>query len=94
MDVLVRRLLLNVLPVVVVVSMLYFAIVGSNGVMARYRMQQDLAREKRHLEEVQAQDARLRREVSALQNDPLTLERAAAEDLQLVPEGSTVYRFP
>lgn len=94
MDLLARRLLFNVLPMVIVGGMIYFAIFGSNGLVSRHRMQEELAREQRRLAEIQAQNARLRREIGELQGDALTLQRAAAEDLQLVPADSTVYRFP
>lgn len=94
MDKLIRRLLLNVLPAAMVVSMIYLAVFGSNGLAARHRLQLELDREARRMEQVTAENARLRREIHELHGNALTLQRAAAEELQLVPPGSTVYRFP
>ena len=94
MDKLIRRLLITVLPASLVVSMVYLAVFGSNGLVARHRLQLELDREGRRMEEVTAENASLRREIHELHGDALTLQRAAAEDLQLVPSGSTVYRFP
>lgn len=93
MDKLIRRLLITVLPASLVVSMVYLAVFGSNGLVARHRLQLELDREDRRMEEVTAENASLRREIHELHGDALTLQRAAAEDLQLVPAGSTVYRF-
>jgi cell division protein FtsB len=56
-------------------------------------MEAELARTERRLAELDAQNARLAREVTALQQDGATIERAATEELLLVPPGSTVYRF-
>lgn len=94
MEFLFRRIVFNVAPVLVVGVMVYVAVFGSNGLLARHRVLAELAREERKLEEIQAENARLRREVRELRGDATTLQRAAAEDLQLVPPGSTVYRFP
>ena len=92
-DLLARRLLFNVLPAVMVGGMVYFTIFGSNGLVARHRLQDELAREQRRLTELEAENATLRREIRELGGDATALQRAAAEDLQLVPSGSTVYRF-
>lgn len=93
MDLLARRLLWNVLPALLVVGMIYLALWGEDGLWARHRVELELARTERRLADVDAANARLAREVRALQGDPTTLQRAATEELLLVPAGSTVYRF-
>jgi len=93
MDLLVRRIVWNLLPAVMVIGMIYLAIFGEDGLLAQRRIEKDLARTERRLDEVRAENARLSREVKALQSDPVTRERAAAEEILLVPPGSTVYRL-
>jgi cell division protein FtsB len=56
-------------------------------------MQEDLARAQRKLVAVQAENARLEREVRQLGNDEATVRRAVAEELLLVPHDSVIYRF-
>ena len=93
MDLLVRRLLFTFLPATAVLGMAYFTVFGSNGMMTKGRIEADLAREQAQLEVLTAENARLHREVAELGGDAVTMERAAAEDLRLVPPGSTLYRF-
>lgn len=93
MDLLARRLLWNVIPAIVVIGVIYLAIFGEDGLLAQRRIEKDLARTERRLTEVRAENARLSREVKALQSDPTTRERAVAEEILLVPPGSTVYRL-
>lgn len=93
MDVRLQRLLFTVLPGCLVVGLLWAAIVGDNGVVRHYRMQADLERVHRRLATVQAENARLAREVEQLRVDEATVRRAVAEELLLVPPDSTVYRF-
>lgn len=93
MSPLARRLVWNVLPAGLVVSLVYLAVFGEHGLLARQRIQQDLRRTQRQLQSIQADNARLLREIDQLRNDPVSVERAAAEELLRVPPGSTVYRF-
>lgn len=75
------------------VGMIYLAISGEDGLLARQRIDAEVARTYRRLDTITADNARLGREVEALRADRVTLQRAAAEELLLVPPGSTVYRF-
>ncbi len=94
MDILQQRLLWNVLPTVVVGVILYLAVWGENGLVKHRELTADLAKTERRLDLVQGENASLEREVARLRDDPGTQSRAAAEELLLVPEHSTVYRFP
>lgn len=93
MDLLARRLLFAVLPTLIVCGMVYVAVFGSNGLVAWLRIGTELEREQAQLVRLTADNARLHREVRELGGDAVTLERAAAEDLRLVPPESTLYRF-
>lgn len=94
MDLLQHRLLWNVLPTVVVGVILYLAVWGENGLIKQRELTTELTKTERRLEGVRAENATLEREVARLRDDAGTQTRAAAEELLLVPEHSTVYRFP
>jgi cell division protein FtsB len=93
MDLLARRLLLTLLPAGVVLGLIHATVMGDGGLMRRHHMQEDLARAQRKLVAVQAENARLEREVRQLGNDEATVRRAVAEELLLVPHDSVIYRF-
>lgn len=93
MDPFLRRMLWNVLPAALVVVIIYLAVFGENGILRRHRMVAELEAAERRLEEVELVNARLRREVTQIRADDATVARVAAEELLLVPPGSTVYRF-
>jgi cell division protein FtsB len=84
---------LLILPAAAVVGIITFAVIGENGLIRRHRMLVELARTERRLAAVEEQNLLLRRQVDQLANDPVTQRRAVAEELLLVPAGSTVYRF-
>lgn len=93
MDRVLSRLFWNVMPAFAVVGALYFAIAGEDGLWARQRISDELASTERRLVDLNAENARLLREVDQLRGDDVTLRRAVAEELLLVPPGSTVVRF-
>ncbi len=93
MPVLTRLLLLVLLPASMICALIYSTIWGGNGWMHARRTQAELVSAGRHRAEIAADVAKLEREVDQLRNDEATLRRAAAEDLLLVPKGSTIYRF-
>lgn len=93
MDLLARRLLLTLLPAGLVLGLIHATIMGDNGLLRRQGMRADLERAHRKLASVQAENARVEREVRQLRVDETTVRRAAAEELLLVPAGSVVYRF-
>ena len=87
------RLLWTLLPACLVLGIIYLSVFGDNGLIRRHRLEVELARVERRLVNVETESALLRREVDQLQHDPVTLRRAVARDLLLVPPGSTVYRL-
>lgn len=94
MPVLARFVVLNLLPAGIVLALAWTAIFGGSGLMRAQRVDAELMAANRHRDEIDAQVAQLQREVDQLRSDEATLKRAAAEELLLVPKGSTVYRFP
>jgi cell division protein FtsB len=93
MDTRLRRIVAVILPMSVVIGLVYAAVWGDDGLWRRHRMQMDLERAQRRLASVEAENAKLAREVEQLRHDDVTVRRAVAEELLLVPPGSTVVRF-
>ena len=94
MDRIVSRLLWNVAPTALVMIILYLAVCGQNGYLRQRELQVRLQKDALHLAVIKGDNAALAREVERLRGDRTTQIRATAEDLLLVPEFSTVYRFP
>lgn len=94
MDRIASRLLWNVAPTALVGVILYTAVCGENGYLRQRELQVRLKKEALHLAVVKGENAALAREVERLRTDRASQMRAAAEDLLLVPEHSTVFRFP
>lgn len=90
---LVRRLLWNLLPLAVVVGAVATTLIGEEGLLNRHAVKQRLYGVEDQVSQLQADNARLRARVRALQRDPDVVRRAAAEQLLVAEPGSTIYRF-
>lgn len=88
-----RRLLWNVLPVVLVVGAVWVAFVGKDGLLKRHEVKGELARMESRTERLKAENAELERQIRALRSEQVALQRATAETLLMAPAGSTIYRF-
>ncbi len=88
-----RVFIMALLPSIACVALLHTAIVGEYGLLALRRLDEERMRVVRQVDEQRAANAALSREIARLAQDPETIRRAIAADLQLVPAGSTVYRF-
>lgn len=86
-------LVLKALPWGMVFTFLYLAVAGPSGLLRRHKMVVELDRVQRGLEERQAENARLIREINQLRDDDVTVRRAITQELLLVEKGSTVYKF-
>lgn len=88
-----RRLLLNILPLMAVVGAISYTLMGEEGLLNRSALKQQLfATEDRALS-LQADNAQLRAQIRSLREDPDAVKRLAAERLLIAEEGSTIYRF-
>lgn len=90
---LLRRLLLALLPAMVIASVGLSAIWGDNGLMARHRLERELAEASADLAGMERENQRLLRELVLMEQDPLTMERLVAEELGWGGEDTTIYRF-
>jgi cell division protein FtsB len=100
-------LIFKAVPRFIVVVLVYLTIFGPSGMIRRHRMVADLEKVKRRLEDRQAENALLVRDIQLISNQSslsepdtaiaapnIVLERKIAEDLLLVAPNSTIYRFP
>ncbi len=88
-----RRLLWNVLPAVMVVGAVWFALAGEEGLLRRHELKQRLMAIDTHRSQVESDNTALRRQIRGLRADVRAVEREAASQLLLARPGSTVYRF-
>ncbi|RME26852.1 MAG: septum formation initiator family protein [Deltaproteobacteria bacterium] len=90
---LVRRLLWNLLPLVVVVVALWSTLWGREGLLARHEVKQQLYALQDQVAHLEDDNARMAARIRQLREDPDAVRRAAARQLLLVEPGTTVYRF-
>jgi cell division protein FtsL len=82
---------------IVVVALLLLSVVavfGDNGVLALRRLRGEVDTLVREVRSLEAENERLSRQISELQEDPAVIERIAREELGLVRPGEKVLRFP
>ena len=70
------------------------AVFGDNGVLALRRLRGEVASLVREVRTLEAQNERLSRAITELQDDPGVIERIAREELGLVRPGERILRFP
>jgi cell division protein FtsB len=88
-----RRLIWNVLPVVLVTGALWMALAGEDGLLRRHELKHQLAATKARTENVLLENQALRREIRALRSEQAAVQRASATTLLTAQPGSTIYRF-
>src|SRR5262245_23261064 len=82
---------------IVVAALLLLAVMavfGDNGVLALRRLRGEVDSLVREVRTLEAENERLSRAISELQEDPAVIERIAREELGLVRPGEWVLRFP
>ncbi|MAY81102.1 MAG: hypothetical protein CL930_10005 [Deltaproteobacteria bacterium] len=89
----VRRLVWNVLPVVLVVGFMQMALFGDDGLLKRHQVKQHLYATQAKVGQVEKLNAELAARVRMMRTNPAFVERAAGERLLLAKEGGTIYRF-
>jgi len=88
-----RRLIWNVLPVVLVIGALWMALAGEDGLLRRHELKHQLAATKARTERVRLENEALKREIRGLRSDKAAVQRASAATLLTAQPGSTIYRF-
>lgn len=65
----------------------------AHGLRRMRRLEADIRQREEKNRKLEVENARLGREIQALQGDPRAVERAAREELGLVKEGEVVFVF-
>ena len=89
----VRRLVWNVVPVLMVMAAVQMALLGDDGLLKRHQVKQRLYSTQVHVDTVKIHNEKLRARIRMLRTDPTYVKRAVAEKLLLAEAGSTIYRF-
>ncbi len=67
---------------------------GTHGFLALRRTQNEIARLKQEIEQVNTENRELTNQVKALKSDPKMIERIAREELGLARQGELIFRLP
>jgi cell division protein FtsB len=70
------------------------AVLGDRGLLELWRLRREITTLYGTVQDLEAENARLARQISALRDDPTEIERIAREELGLVRPGERVLRFP
>ena len=92
-NVVVRRLVWNVLPVSLVLGVVGVFLLGEDGLIDRSSVKQRLYATQAKVEQARAENEVLRARILMLRSDPRFVKRAAAERLLMAESGATIYRF-
>lgn len=90
----VRRVVWNLVPVVLVLGALEVVLVGEDGLFVRHQLKKRLYSSQILMKQVRADNAVLAARVRSLRENPAAVRRAAANRLLAAEVGSTIYRFP
>jgi len=67
---------------------------GTHGVLAMRRAQNEAARVKREIEQIDTENRRLEDNVKSLKSDPEAIERIAREEMGLARPGEYIFKLP
>jgi cell division protein FtsB len=87
-----RRVVAAVAALVLAALVVYVFVFSRHGYLRRRELARENQRLQQELDDMRAENARLREELSRL-DDPEAVEKLAREKLGLVKEGEKVYRF-
>ena len=88
-----RRLIWNVVPVVLVIGALWMALVGEEGLLKRHELKHQLSVLQERTVRLETDNNSLRRHIRALRTEPAVVQRASAETMLTAMPGSTIFRF-
>jgi cell division protein FtsB len=88
-----RRLFFAVIPAFIMLLVGLSTVFGSEGLLRHQDLQQQVQQAKAELADVERQNQAIIYDLSAMERDPVAVERAVADELGYAKEGSTLYRF-
>lgn len=77
-----------------ILFILFFTIFGERGLLRIYQLNREQQLMQKRLEELRAENDKLKRELEALKSDRRYLESIARKDFGLVKKNETIYQFP
>jgi len=81
------------LPSGIILFVLYFTVFGERGLLRIYHLREEHRQMLKNVDELRAENERLRREVEALKSDRRYLESIARKDFGLVRKNEVIYQF-
>jgi len=90
---LLKPLALRWFPVFFLCGLVFMTVQGSGGLVELWELEQAVEDRRGRLGELNRDNERLLLELEQLDMDPIHLERLVAEELGLVREGGTLFRF-
>ncbi len=88
-----RRIVWNVLPALMVVGAVWMALAGEAGLLNRHALKQRLLNSQDRVAQIQQQNHQLRAQIESLRTDPNAMQLSIADQLLMAEKGSTIYRF-
>lgn len=82
------------IPAAVILFILYFTVFGERGLLHIHHLNQENEEVLKKVQEVKAENDRLKREIEALKSDRRYLESIARKDFGLVRPNEVIYQFP
>lgn len=84
---------MSVVPFVLMGAVVLMAIFGDHGLVRRHELRERQVEIKQQVEQLQAENTELRRQIRLLDTHRIGMKRLAAEELLMAEAGSTIYRF-
>ena len=87
------RMLYAALPAALIISVLWYAILGEQGLLRYHMLQQNLIAVRSDIQSIDTSNKRLRDLVEQHRKSPRKIQLQAVERLLHAPDGSKVFRF-
>ena len=84
---------MSVVPFTIMGAVVLMAIFGDHGLVRRHELKAKQAEVELDIDQLERDNAELRRQIKLLDTHRVGLRRMAAEELLVAPAGSTIYRF-
>jgi cell division protein FtsB len=85
---------MSILLLAGLVLLLVQDVFGTHGVLAMRRAENEAARVKREIEQIDTENRRLEDNVKSLKSDPEAIERIAREEMGLARPGEYIFKLP
>lgn len=81
------------IPAGVILFILFFTVFGERGLLRIYHLKREQQEIQQRLDQVKAENEKLKREIEALRTDRRYLESIARKDFGLVRPNEVIYQF-